>query len=106
MSPEEFSEFMRQRFLKRMEENPGKPPCCIGSIFPSDDFPDAKLVECCRCGIPLYVLPGVFEEMQKYRLPWDETKVPYFCMFCVPPEKFRGAYVQDIAAVLQQTGEK
>ena len=105
MSFQEFSEFMHQRFLKQKAENPGKPPAVVGSIFP---YPGAefKLVECCRCGMPLYVVLWVYEEMKEFRCPWDETKIPYFCRFCVPPERFKGILTQDMAAVLQHTGEK
>ena len=106
MSFEEFSEFMHQRFLKQKAENPGKPPAVIGSIFPAKECPDAILVECCRCGLPIYMVPWIVEEMKEFRLPWDQTKIPYFCVFCVPPEKFKGVLVQDLAAVLQHTGEK
>jgi hypothetical protein len=106
MSFEEFSEFMHQRFLKEKAQKPGKVPAVIGSIFTTKYCPDAKLVECCRCGIPLYVVPWVYEEVKDCHVPWDQTKLPVFCQFCVPPEKFKGIMVQDIAAVLQHTGEK
>lgn len=102
----EFTEFMHKRFLKRMSESPGKPPCCVGSIFPNPLCPDAKLVECAKCGMPLYVVPWVFEEMSKYRVPWDPAKMPVFCEFCVPPALFKGTMVQDLAAVMQYKGEK
>jgi hypothetical protein len=108
LSYKEFCEFMHQRILKRIEQNPGKIPICIGAIVVPLDLPDSnsQLVECCRCRIPIYVEKEMFDLMQKYRLPWDSTKIPFFCQFCVPYDLQAGVFVQDAAAVLQHTGEK
>jgi hypothetical protein len=109
MSPEEFNDFMKQRYFKHLAENQGKTPICIGTILLPPEFkiwPEKiHLVECCSCGIPIYVTHWVFEEMQKYRLPWDEKKIPFFCPFCVPSSIVKGTQIQDMAAVLQHTGE-
>jgi hypothetical protein len=110
MSPAEFNKFMKERYFKRLEQNPGKTPICIGTILlpPEVKFWPEKihLVECCRCGIPIYVTDWVYLEMQKHRVPWDETKIPFFCPFCVPRALVKGTLTQDMAAVLQHTGEK
>jgi hypothetical protein len=111
MSPQEFNDFMKQRHAKIMKQNAGKTPFCVGAIIIPLDFekiwPDKiTQVECCRCGIPIYLSKWVYDEMQCYYVPWDETKHPYFCEFCLPPGIARGVRVQDIAAVLQHTEEK
>lgn len=110
ISPAEFNDFMKQRYYKRLKDNPGKTPFCVGAILLPPEFkvwPEKiHMVECAACGIPIYVTHWVYEEMQKYRLPWDQTKTPFFCLFCVPQSIVKGCWVEDLAAVLQHIGEK
>jgi hypothetical protein len=109
LSPKEFNDLLKEKHKKIMKANPGKTSICIGTIILPFDFKEwpekIHQVECARCGIPIYVTDWVFKEMQKYRIPWDQMKIPFFCQFCVPPKAVKGAWVEDLAAVLQKTGE-
>jgi hypothetical protein len=110
LSPAEFNEFLKKRHEKIMKANPGKNPLCIGVIVVPLGFEkiwSEKLiqVECCRCGIPIYLTQWVYDEMLLYYVPWDNTKHPWFCEFCVPAKMVEATRMTDIAAVLQHTGE-
>jgi hypothetical protein len=110
LSPAEFNEFMKERHKKIMEKNAGKIAFCVGVIVVPPElekvWPEKLIqVECCRCGMPIYLTNWVHEEMLSYYVPWDDSKHPWFCEFCLPPEIVRGTRRADIAAVLQHTGE-
>jgi len=111
MNPQGFNEFMKKRHEEIMKKNVGKTPLIIGVIVLPPDlertWPEKMVqVECCRCGMPIYLTKWVYDEGLLYFDPFDKAKHPWFCKFCVPPEIYRGAMRQDLAAVLQHTGEK
>jgi hypothetical protein len=111
LSPAEFNDFLKKRHEKVMKQNAGKTPLIIGCIVVPPELERVwpqKLVqvECCRCGIPIYLTQWVYDEGLLYFDLFDKTKHPWFCEFCVPPEIVRGTRRADIAAVLQHTGEK
>jgi len=106
LTPKEFDYFMYQRYCKRRAQEPDQEPIAIGSIILVPGLEDSKLVECCRCGMPIYITPWLYDEISKYRLPWDKTKMPFFCEFCIPLYYWKGVMLQDLAAVKQYTGEK
>jgi hypothetical protein len=62
-------------------------------------FKDNVLVECGKCGMPLYVRWYIYD-VSKAR-NW-----PILCLYDSPPQWVKGRLVQDMAAVLQHTGEK
>ena len=99
LTPEEFDEFMKQRTMKRIEEAPADAPGIVCGCYFDIYFKDNVAVECANCGIPLYVRSWIYE-LSKTR------KITICCQYCTPPEIFKGTLVQDIAAVLQHTGEK
>jgi len=98
MSPKEFDAFQRERYLKELEKAPkGEKGVICGCLY-NVYFTDNMLVECAQCRTPLYVRPWVYEVAK-------ERSFPILCQFCVPPPILKGRMVQDIAAVLQHTGE-
>lgn len=99
ISPEEFDEFMKERTLKRLEETPKDFIGVVCGCYFDMHFPDNKLVECAKCGIPLYVRNWLYELTK-------ERKMHILCQHCMPPQILKGTMVQDIAAVMQHTGEK
>jgi hypothetical protein len=101
MSAIEFDEFMKERTRKRLENTPIDAPGVVcGCYFDVPAFKDKNvLVECALCGIPLYVRPWIYE-ITKTR----DLKI--CCQYCMPPQLLKGTLIQDIAAVLQKTGEK
>jgi hypothetical protein len=99
LSPAEYDEFMRQKYLKDIEMIPKtEKGFIVGSYFDLY-FNDNCLVECACCGIPLYVRPWVLAVSK-------ERNWPIACLYCAPAKVVKGRLVQDIAAVLQHTGEK
>lgn len=109
MTKDEFTEFLQNRILKRIEQNPTKDPLCVGAIVvPLKwlDTGDIVSVECCRCGIPIYITRWTYNLMKDRHLPGYENIQPFFCEFCIPPSITKGVLTQDLAAVLQHIGEQ
>ena len=99
MTPKEFDDFQHQRYLKELETIPKEEKGCILGSYLNIYFTDNQLVECACCGIPLYVRPWVLAVSKQRN--W-----PIACLYCAPSKAVKGRLVQDIAAVLQHTGEK
>ena len=99
ISPAEFDAFMKERWLKKLQNMPeGEKGFVVGCYF-DIYFSDNKLVECAHCGIPLYVRSWVYEVAQ-------EKGFPILCQFCVPPKIFKGTLIQDLAAIVAAKGER
>jgi hypothetical protein len=99
LSPEEFDKFMTERNRKRLEKIPKDKSGFIIGNYIDVYFKDNMVVECSKCGIPLYVRPESVA-MSK------ERNLPFLCLYCAPWSIVKGQVVQDIAAVLQHKGEK
>ena len=99
LTPTEFDDFQRQRYMKELEKVPREEKGFILGCYFNKYFTDNQLVECACCGIPLYVRPWVLEVSKQRN--W-----PIACLYCSPSKVVKGRLVQDIAAVLQHTGEQ
>lgn len=89
LTPQDFDKYHRENLLKSLEQNPEG--CVVGCLYDLY-FPDNKLTECSKCGIPLYLRPWLLEAAQKHKLS-------VVCQFCVDPKELKGRMIQDIAKV-------
>jgi len=100
LSPAEFDAFMKERFMKRLQNKREEEKGFVVGSYLDIYFSDNKLVACAMCGIPLFVRPWVLEIGR-------QNSFPIFCQFCVPPQLLKGTVVQDLAAAIQHTeGER
>ena len=94
LTPQDFDEYHRKNILKELEQNPKG--CVVGCLYDLY-FPDNKLTECSRCGIPLFIRPWLFKVAQEHNLR-------IVCQFCVDPKELKGKIIQDIAKIEQEKG--
>jgi hypothetical protein len=99
LSPQEFDEFMLERTKKSLANLPKDVKGFIMGSYLDLYFKDNILVECAMCGIPLYVRWYIYDVAK-------ERNWPILCLYDSPPQMVKGRIIQDIAAVLQHTGEK
>jgi hypothetical protein len=92
LTPQDFDEYQRKNVLKELEQNPKG--CVVGCLYDLY-FPDNKLTECSRCGIPLFVRPWLFKAAQEHNLR-------IVCQLCVDPKELKGKIIQDIAKIEQE----
>lgn len=97
LTPQDFDEYHRSNVLKELGQNPkGHVVGCPYNLY----FPDNKLTQCSKCGIPLFIRPWLLEAAQKYNLR-------VVCPLCVDPKELKGKMIQDIAKIEQaKTGLK
>ena len=94
MSPQESDDFMFEKVKKDLAKQPkGEKGLILGSYLDLY-FKDNVLVECVKCGIPLYVRWYIYDIAK-------ERNWPILCFYDSPPELVKGRFVQDMAAVLQ-----
>lgn len=93
--PQDFDEYHKKNILKEIEQNPKG--CVVGCLYDLY-FPDNKLTECSKCGIPLYLRPWLLEAAQKHNLR-------IVCQFCVDPKMLKGRIIQDIVKIEQAKKE-
>lgn len=91
LTPQDFDKYHRENLLKELEEAPKEQAYVVGCLYDLY-FPDNKLTECSKCGIPLYLRPWLLEAAQKHKLS-------VVCQFCVDPMELKGKMIEDIAKV-------
>jgi hypothetical protein len=104
-----FNEVMKARHEEMLKANPGKTPMAIGLILLPPYYESLwpfKIiqVECCNCGIPIYVTEWVYNEIQGYFDLIHKDKHPYYCDFCVPNSVLKGTFLQDMSFIMNHFG--
>jgi hypothetical protein len=94
LTPEDFDNFQRKNVMKQLEKYPKEKGYVVGCIH-DFFFPDNKLTECCKCGIPLYVRAWLLELAQKHNLE-------VVCQFCVDPQELKGQIIMDFAKIEEE----
>jgi len=85
---EVFEEYAKKRVRELIEK--GETLTIVGSFI--DFMGDGKIVQCSRCGVPVFIRPWLLEATIKYK--WKIV-----CMFCINPQDLKGQAVMDCAKI-------